>query len=84
VDKPYRPSTISIAFSKSKLDAMLFEAIKPCVEIAKCSSGNPASFLALLLARLECPSYVGTQPILNEALDSPPFFDVHRNLGLCY
>jgi hypothetical protein len=62
---------------------MLFEAIKPCVEIAKRSPGNPASFLIIiLLARLKCPSCVGTQPILNEALDSPPILDVHHNLGL--
>ncbi len=81
MNKPDGPTT-DFALGKSKLNAMLFEAIEPCVQITKRSPGNPTSFLVVLLARLECPSCVGSQPILNYALDSPPIFDVHCNLRL--
>ncbi len=80
VNNPNGPAT-GFTLGKSKLNTMLF-AIKPSVEVAKGSPGNPMSFLVVLLACLECPSCVGAQPILNEALNSPPIFDIHCNLGL--
>ena len=81
INKLYGP--IGFTLVKYKPKSMLFKAIKPYIDIKKCSPDNTTSFSVILIDRLKYPSCIRTQPILNEVDVFLPIFDVHINLCLC-
>ena len=71
--------TNGFTLGKYNLNAILLKDIKPFFEIAKYNSGNLMRFLVILLACLEYPSFIRTQPILNEVHSFLPILNVNNN-----